>query len=125
MNMDVKKSRRIIWCLGLFILLTLLGCKSDGGWGFGGNQVLFVNILNDDNRQESSGIKAFQEALVIGGQVSITRSEVASQYPEYEKFSPSNLEGKFYINGAIANFICSKGWHYHSTELGGILVFVK
>jgi len=92
---------------------------------FMGTKVLMVQVLDDNQRQESSGIKAFQEAMKIGGQVSITPAEVASQYPDYEKYCPSNLEGKFYVSGAIANFICSKGWRFQSMELGGYLVFIK
>jgi hypothetical protein len=43
---------------------------------------------------------------------------------EFQAFSPTNPKGSYMIQGAAANFVCSKGWRFHSRDLGG-LIFVK
>ena len=66
---------------------------------------------------------AFDRALEEGGQVRIRFADVQDAHPEIED-SVTN-DGSYFTQGALVAFVTSKGWRYHSVEIGGMIVFVK
>lgn len=84
-------------------------------------KVLLVTVT--DETSEAWPVAKFDEALEDGGQVKIRIADVRDAHPELEN-TVSN-DGSYFTQGALVGYITSKGWRYHSVELGGLIVFVK
>lgn len=84
--------------------------------------VLIVSTTDDED--EAFPVSAFDQALERGGQVTVRFEDLRSEHPEIEEFTPDR-DGSYLTFGALVNFIASRGWHYHSRELNGMIVFVR
>ncbi len=96
-----------------FMLVNSCGKKKEDNKKLG--KVLVV--LVEKEIKDSFGILAFDKALDIGGQVSITIDEVKDSNYDFTDYTVTNQEGSYYTNGALLNFITSKNWNYHSNNL--------
>jgi hypothetical protein len=106
---------RIAVCLAA--LLSFSACRQAP------DQVLILGTVDDPSK--SYGIEAFDRALANGGQVEITVDDIRNKYPKFEStYTIVDREGKFFIQGAVINFVVDHGWRFHSRDFGG-LVFTR
>jgi len=96
-----------------FVFLNSCGKKKEDSKNLG--KILVVLVEKD--KKDSFGILAFNKALEIGGQISITIDEVKDSNYDFINYAVTNEEGSYYTNGALLNYITSKNWNYHSKNL--------
>ncbi len=58
--------------------------------------------------------------------VEITANEIRDEFSEFESdYAITSEDGKYYIRGAILNFVAGHGWHLHSISADGIIFHKK
>lgn len=89
----------------LLLFITLISCQD--------NRVLIIDITETSSSYDS---KLFTKALKEGGQISIPTDEI----PGLEEFALIGNDGTYFIQGAVINYVLSKGWEFHSVSVSGI-----
>lgn len=78
--------------------------------------VMMENNLSSENRSDKTQV---QNALKYGGQIRIGSSNddfELSIGDAYHAYGASNSKGYYYTNGAVLNYIASKGWTFVQAE---------
>ena len=95
-------------------------------------RILTVFIINDDDETEEndvSDITQISNALQNGGGVHINIGNMDSDFKEtISSYAAYDADGRYYVLGAVLNYIASKGWELvqgPSTGLSSIYYFIK
>ena len=96
-------------------------------------RILTVFIINDDDDEteenDVSDITQISNALQNGGGVHINIGNMDSDFKEtISSYAAYDADGRYYVLGAVLNYIASKGWELvqgPSTGLSSIYYFIK
>ncbi len=94
-------------------------------------KILTVSIINDDNKEvdEISDITQIINALQNGGAMYLNIENMDSDFKEIiSSYGACNADGMYYVQGALLNYIASKGWELvqgPSTGLSSTYYFIR
>lgn len=91
---------------------------------FDSSHKVLVLILDDGSASYSDSTQ-FKNALADGGQIIINDSNAETMdecigFKEWRAYGASNKENYLYLNGALLNYIASRGWNLIQAPSTGI-----
>lgn len=100
-------SKKILFFVSLFWILSLSGCSSNKG-----ERVLIAQFRADD----SSNAQFVKETLRMGGEITLNVETAREIDPDFDnKYAVSDKDGKFLTRPALINFIAGNGWNFKQT----------
>jgi hypothetical protein len=130
MNNEYKvftKNGILLLCILIASLQFITGCYDFGKK----SSVLIVHVKSSDTKKSDSETdsltftkEAVIKALESGGQISITSDDLNRDFPEWQQYGVMSTDKRHFVQGTIVNYICSRGWKFHSINWGS-LVFVR